>query len=69
MKQRCTKWALDIIQFWDEPFTAVNLREKLVDKHGTTCVPCSSSIANFLKRNCDIVGTYQNRNLYRRRKK
>ena len=69
MKQRCKKWIINLIEFWDEPFTAVHVRERLVDKHGTNCVPCSVSIANFLKRNCDVIGMHDGRNLYSRRKR
>ena len=65
--KRYMEWARNMIELWDEPFTAIYLRERLVDKPGTTCIPCASAIASFLKRNCNVVGKHDGRYLYRRR--
>jgi hypothetical protein len=69
MNKICTRWAKKIIAEIDGPFTAMTIREKLIEKHGTNYVASNISIGQFLARNCIVIGKRNERLTYKKREK
>ena len=63
----CTRWTKEIIKDIKGPFTAMMIREKLVEKHGTNYVANNTSIGQFLSKYCIVVGKINDRLSYKKR--
>ena len=53
----------------DGTFSAQMIKEKLVEKHGTNYIGNTVSIAQYLTKNCIVVGKQNDRLMYKRRVK
>tara|TARA_R110000796_G_scaffold130356_2_gene245958 strand:+ start:4460 stop:4678 length:219 start_codon:yes stop_codon:yes gene_type:complete len=65
----CTRWTKEIIKDMDGTFSAQMIKEKLVEKHGTNYIGNTVSIAQYLTKNCIVVGKQNDRLMYKRRVK
>ena len=69
MNKHCQRWTFKIIDGMDSAFSALTIREILVDRHGTNYIVSSTSIGQFLGRHCDVIGKRNDRLIYKRREK
>ena len=67
MNKICKKWTEKIIEEIDGSFTAMTIREKLIEKHGTNYVASNTSIGQFLARTCVVMYETNGRLTYKKR--
>jgi hypothetical protein len=66
MNKRCQVWTDKIISEMKEPFTALTIREKLVERHKPNYIESNTSIGQYLAKNCVLIGVMDSRNVYRK---
>ena len=69
MNKHCERWTFKIIDEMDSTFSALTIREKLIEKHGTKYTVSSTSIGQFLRRHCDVIGKKKDRFIYKKRER
>ncbi len=66
MNKRCQVWTDKIIAEMKEPFTALTIREKLVERYKSNYIESNTSIGQYLSRHCVLIGVSDSRHVYRK---
>jgi hypothetical protein len=67
MNKIFTRWVLKELPLMPKTFTAEQLKQRIVDKHGTNYIEVNTSIGQWLTEHCIVVGEINGRQLYTRR--